>query len=154
MHKKARRGITRQTMCVAKRTTWNPKWRAHGKDNSRVHTTRRIPFRTPGQLIEDAARLLVPEWRPVKVNVFVSESHPGYIEIFFGRDKEGTTLSVEIELQQNDARGFLLHAVTAGTLRGAMVCFEPPEQDRDGGEELPVPSVSELLAMVVSAGIS
>lgn len=148
---KSRRAKNRRVLAV--RQAWNPAWRPHETD-ARVVQRKYIQFFTPEQLIQDATKSLVPEWHLWRV-VFHGMGKPS-MHLEFGADEQGTATYIAIKLRAEDVPVFVAYLVRQHGCRVGFLFWEVPEaSDHDGGEELPVPSISEseLAAMPPTAGV-
>jgi hypothetical protein len=119
-----------------------------GNQNQKPRKRRRIAFKNPAQLIDDAARLLVPEWRPLSVRLTAMSGQPEHdcIVMEFGRGPDGVRTSVRIQLVPGDIEAITSYLLEVGTnAHRTQVLFvdlpDTDEDDGDGGEELPVPTV-------------
>jgi hypothetical protein len=138
---KAPRRPAKQLTRLAVRTTWQPNGHIE-----RTLTRRRVPFYNPAQIIADAARILVPEWRPQQVQLFACSGSKvtarERLRIDFGSDESGESTHVYVTLTPADSMMFASHLMASGLVTSAWLIGTvaiPEEGGDDDGETVPMP---------------
>jgi hypothetical protein len=135
---KPRTGTRMGQKRLAVRETWQPSGRREPPIRRR-----RIAFHNPAQLLTDAARILVPECRPVRVSLYIADKPS--LRIDFGHDNDGVSTSVHISLVPGDTAVLASYLFAGGNVRTAMIFSDLHAYggDDDGGGELTLPQSRE-----------
>jgi hypothetical protein len=120
--------------------TWTPSTRTH-------HTiaTKTIECHTPAQIIRDAAAIMRPKYKPLRLSLSWS-SEGASLTIQFGAEGD-TSWECEVRIGHQDIPAIFAHMFQHGAMQGAGMLSGDyhAAAHGDGGEEMTVPTVSESL---------
>ncbi len=161
--KPKKRPLGLQTRSADVREIWEDK--RSRRTIERIVKTQRITYTQDiGWFIKQAA-CLVPNWLPLEVRLEVSGSGSPVLDIFFGRvsdsGRENVDLCVLVALEQSDtleifgAMAAYMSRRKSKLLHVRLEISIDEDFDGSGGEELPVPQLSEatLAKMETPAGV-
>lgn len=122
--------------------TWQPKGRIE-----RILKERQIPFMGDPAALVARAKQLLPQWKPVTLTLTLGsseESASPSLCLCFGQAINGLDTDIYIALEASDLPLMVVYlARYIGKLTGEIICDIPEDDDDGGGEELPIPHISE-----------
>jgi hypothetical protein len=110
------------------------------KTETRVVKKQWLTYKHPAQIIKDAKALT--SWRLQGVEVVNLPGIPRELRLEFGRDDQGRW-SVTVKLSPRAFKETLFYLVAHDLIEAVLTVGKQIDADDDGGEELPVPTISK-----------